>query len=240
MPPQPGMPGSFQIGGTIAATTANIEAALAAAVREKAVEVLGALAATETADAFFAGSQSNPPQRVAGAPFASATGFVAGTKDDTVIWYNGDDDTSIAARATSPVRADQTQVVAAGGRANEAAIRNVLAQLAVLSAESFTASREDALRYAALNERVFDRLSDKPANPQVSEIASELATAVGTMKTAKERHQSMKALMQDVVGDVEQVNDEETAAAILSLQTRLQASYETTAILSRLTIVNYL
>jgi hypothetical protein len=239
-PPQPGATGTFQIGGTVAETTASIRTALAAAVGEKAAEVLGALAATDTAEAFFAGSQSNPPQRVAGPPFASATGFVAGTEDNTVVWYNGDDDATTAARATAPVAVNQSQVVGAGARANEPAIRNLLAQLAVLSAESFEATPVDAARYEALTERVFDRLTDEPGNPQVSDIAHELSMAAGTMKTAKERHQSTKELMLDVIEGVEKVDEEETAAAMLTLQTRLQASYEATSILSRLTLVNYL
>jgi hypothetical protein len=36
------------------------------------------------------------------------------------------------------------------------------------------------------------------------------------------------------------VDTQEVAAAILTLQTRLQASYQTTAILSRLSLVEYL
>jgi hypothetical protein len=39
---------------------------------------------------------------------------------------------------------------------------------------------------------------------------------------------------------VEDANDEEVAASLLTLQTRLQATYQTTSILSRLSLVNYL
>ena len=42
------------------------------------------------------------------------------------------------------------------------------------------------------------------------------------------------------VGPFETVSREEVAVQILSLQTQLQASYETTSILSKLTLTNYL
>jgi flagellin-like hook-associated protein FlgL len=215
--PQSGSRKTFQIGASVTDTVTNLQIALRDALTEKVNAVLGSRSTAVTAEAFF-----------------------AGTLPDAVEWYQGDDDLTIAARATTPVRTDQTQVVATGARANEAGIRNLLVQFGALAADSFTDSRADELRYAALTEKVFDRLSDKPSNPKVSEIAAELATAANTMKSAKERHLSTKALMLDVLEDVEQVSDEETAVAIMSLQTRLQASYETTSILSRLTLVNYL
>jgi len=42
------------------------------------------------------------------------------------------------------------------------------------------------------------------------------------------------------LADVETVSKEEVAVQILALQTQLQASYETTSILSKLTLTNYL
>jgi hypothetical protein len=84
---------------------------------------------------------------------------VPGTAANTLIWYNGDDDPAVTARNTAPVRIDQAQVVAAGARANEPAIRNILAQLGVLAAETFTNSKADAARYATLSDKVFDKLS---------------------------------------------------------------------------------
>jgi hypothetical protein len=60
------------------------------------------------------------------------------------------------------------------------------------------------------------------------------------MKAAKERHQATEAVLQEALACNEESKPEELAAAILALQTRLQASYQTTSILARLSIVNYL
>ena len=45
---------------------------------------------------------------------------------------------------------------------------------------------------------------------------------------------------QDLVDSVEKADDQTVAASILTVQTRLQASYQTTAMLSQLALVNYL
>ncbi|HEX2508892.1 MAG TPA: hypothetical protein VHK66_00075 [Microvirga sp.] len=74
----------------------------------------------------------------------------------------------------------------------------------------------------------------------MSEIATELANAAATMKAAKDRHHSMESMLLDSLDGIEGVSKEEAAAGILDLQNRLQASYETTSILSRLSLVNYL
>ena len=43
-----------------------------------------------------------------------------------------------------------------------------------------------------------------------------------------------------MIADVEDVSNEETAAKLLSLQTKMQAAYQTTAIISRLSLTEYL
>ena len=60
------------------------------------------------------------------------------------------------------------------------------------------------------------------------------------MKATKDRHAATKNMLLDAVDGVELVNKEEAGVAILELQTRLQASYQTTSILSQLSLVNYL
>jgi hypothetical protein len=60
------------------------------------------------------------------------------------------------------------------------------------------------------------------------------------MDGAKERHRTASSLLQDTLDGVEQASTEETAATMLNLQTRLQASYQTTSMLSQLSLVNYL
>ena len=60
------------------------------------------------------------------------------------------------------------------------------------------------------------------------------------MKDAKERQQQRRAHAGDLLQGIEQAPQEEVAAQILVLQTRLQASLQTTAMLYQLSIVNYL
>ena len=191
----------------------------------------------ETTAQFF----ETPPtlQRVSGVPsFEAATAWSADPDPHVVSWYKGDAADPADARGTAPVRIDQSQVVATGAQANEAAIKNVLAQLAVTSAVSFKPGDGDF--YAALTDQVFEKLADKPANPQVSEVVTELANASIEMKATKDRHAATKNMLLDAVDGVELVNKEEAGVAILELQTRLQASYQTTAILSQLSLVHYL
>ena len=52
--------------------------------------------------------------------------------------------------------------------------------------------------------------------------------------------QRRKLMLGDLLQSIEQVPQEQVAAQILALQTRLEASLQTTSILYRLSIVNYL
>ena len=69
---------------------------------------------------------------------------------------------------------------------------------------------------------------------------TDLGAATATLQGAKDRHRVATNMLQDTLDNVEQASTEETAALLLNLQTRMQASYQTTSILSRLSMVNYL
>jgi flagellin-like hook-associated protein FlgL len=231
---------AFQIGPTPNATAANLAALVQSEVSKLAATSLKASSAEVAAADFFAGSVSNPPLRVNGPPFDTATTTVAGTAANTVIWYKGDD-TSLSARGTAPVRVDVTQTVATGSQANEEAFRAMFAQFGILSSLTFSASDPNAEpTYTALSDRVNTKLSFPPGTQSVEEIATELALATATIANAKERNKTTTSLLQTSVDDVENASSEQVAAAILALQTRLQASYQTTAILSQLSLTNYL
>jgi hypothetical protein len=60
------------------------------------------------------------------------------------------------------------------------------------------------------------------------------------MVDAKERQQQRKLMLEDLLQGIEQAPQEEVAAQILALQTRLQASLQTTAMLYQMSIVQYL
>ncbi len=235
----------FAIGATNDATATNLSGALQRAIQGEAQTALAATSAAMTAEDFFSASSSPArwPRRVqpAGAPasLANATTTVTGTAADTVLWYKGDD-TAPSARASTPLRVDANQTLGTGAQANEVAIRNVVGQLALLAAEKFSSSAVDNQRYDFLADKVRTNLGESRQSQKLQEIATELGSAMAMMNGAKERHQATDALLRDTLGDVEHASPEEVASAILALQTRLQASYQTTSILARLSIVNYL
>ena len=235
----------FAIGATNDATAANLSGALRRAIQAESRSSLAATSAVMASDDFFSasGSPARWPRRVepAGTPasLAAATGTAAGTAANTVLWYKGDD-TAASARGATPLRVDQNQVVGTGAQANEVAIRGAVAQFAVLAAERFSTSALDRERYDLLADKVRTRLGETGQPQNLEEVATELGSAMAAMTAAKERHQATGAVLQTALDDVEAANPEEVAAAIMALQTRLQASYQTTSILSRLSIVNYL
>lgn len=231
---------AFAIGATPAATAANLAAALQTRLATEAAATLSAASAQVAAADFFAGSPNSPPLRVAGPPFDTATATVVGTAANTVVWYLGDD-TAASARETAAVRIDATQTVATGAQANESAFRVMFAQFGVLAAQSFPqgdAYSQD--RYEAVAERVRTNLDFPLGGQSVEDIAVELALASATITAARERNTATQALLQGVVDDVENVSNEAVAAAILALQTRLEASYQATSILARLSLTNYI
>ena len=71
-------------------------------------------------------------------------------------------------------------------------------------------------------------------------VAMEIGVAWSAMKAAGERHTNYKAQLDNLLSDVESVSKEDVAMEIMALQTRLTASYQVTAMVSKLSLVNYL
>lgn len=232
------IPGSdtFTIGATPAATAANLQAALTASIGKLAATSLTAASAVAASSDFF----GNPPQRVAGPPFDSATAQVAGTSANTVIWYIGEDG-PVPARSTATARIDAELTVSYGIRANEQGIRNVVQNIAALAAVTYSASDPNAPdRASALGQRVAVNLSATPGAQKIEDIQVDLANGQAVMDAAAERHRQTKATLSDLLQEIEGVPTEEAAAQVLALQTRLQASMQTTALLYQTNLVNYL
>jgi flagellar hook-associated protein 3 FlgL len=228
----------FEIGATNAATGQNLRDAVAAAVTREAATSLPGASAKTGADSFFAGSLGSPPLRVVGAP-ATATVLAAGTAANTVIWYQGDD-TATQPRLTVSAKVDSGISVGLGVQANEEGIRRLMANLSVFVTESFTNTPAEQGRYQAMSDRIRTDLGRTTGVQRVQEIQMEISFAASTMKMADERHRTKAGFVQDVIASVEDVTQEEAASKLLSLQTKLQASYQTTSILSRLNLTDYL
>ena len=88
--------------------------------------------------------------------------------------------------------------------------------------------------------RVSEKLGFGGSVQKPAEIITEFGSAQTSLARAKERHDSTKNYLTTTLSGIENVTTEEVAVQILALQTRLQASYQTTSILSQLTLTNYL
>lgn len=233
----------FEIGANPAATAANLRASISAALGLEAKTTLSAASSQVAAQDFFAGSASNPPKRVPGPGFATATAPPSNTgaaATATVIWYKGDDGTD-PARSTATVQVDQGQRVGVGARANEQVFQEGLAQFAIMASETFPANDDTSqARYNAMAARVNDRLGFGGTTQKPAEVLTELGSAQTALDGAKTRHESTKDYLTTTLGDVQNVSTEDVATQILALQTQLQASYQVTAMLSKLTLTSYL
>lgn len=233
-------PGEFTIGANSTATASNLQAALTTAVGDIAGSTLMAASAAATGNDFFNADINNPPQRVDGPPFDTATGFVPGTTADTVIWYTGDAGTD-PARSTANVRIDTSISVSYGMRANEQALRQAVQNFAVFAAVSYSPTNPQAqASYDALKERVATGLADTPGQQKIADISADLAGAQTAMQAASDRHQQSQATLTDLLESIRGVSPEEVGSQILALQTNLQATLQTTALLLRTSLVNYL
>lgn len=233
-------PNEFAIGADSTVTAANLQAALTTALGQVARTALSAASALAASSNFFDTDAANPPQRVDGPPFDTATGLVAGTPADTVSWYTGEAGAA-SARSTATAKVDQSITVSYGMRANEEAIRWQLQKIATLAAMDLPAADPDAgARTAELVDRLRPALDGPVGVQRIEDIQAELAGVQTTLGAAADRHQQSTSTLSDFLQEVEGVSNEEVAARILALQTTLQASLQTTAMLYQTSILNYL
>jgi flagellar hook-associated protein 3 FlgL len=180
-----------------------------------------------------------PPLRVGGSPANTATTLVSGAAN-TVAWYTGEAGSG-PARASSTARVDQTSTVQYGVRANEQAIRAALQGVAVFA--SFTTSPTNANSTSvitALNQRVASVLTPTGRQQSLADIATDLASAQVAMKDIAARQGQSQVMLQSLVDKSESISPDEVATELLALQTKLQASYQTTSMLSQMSLVKYL
>ena len=180
-----------------------------------------------------------PPLRVAGPPFNTATALVSGAAN-TVAWYTGEAGPG-SARASSTARVDQTSTVQYGVRANEQAIRTALQAVATFASVTMSPTSANASALvSALNQRVATTLTPLGRQQSLADIGTDLASAQVAMKDIAARQSQSKIMLQDLVDKSETINSDQVATELLALQTRLQASYQTTSMLAQLTLVKYL
>jgi flagellar hook-associated protein 3 FlgL len=183
---------------------------------------------------------ARPPLRVNGSPLSTATSLVSGTPANTVFWYTGEAGPG-SARASSTARVEQSVTVQYGARANERAIRSQLQALAVFAAVTTSSTNPNgAAQVAALSQRVAQNLAPQPGQQSMEDIQSDFATAQMTMKNVTTRQKQSQGMLQAIVDQAESISPDQVATQILALQTSLQASYQTTAMLAQLSLTKFL
>ena len=237
-PPQPG---EFLIGADANATSDNLQAALQGGVKTLANTALVAASAVAASNDFF----GSPPMRVdtSGGPLASATALVAGTPADTISWYTGEvaQGPTDSARGTAIGRVDQAITVQYGARANEDAFRIQLQNIAVYAAVTTSSSDPYASGQAtALSQRVALNLSQQQGVQSIQDIQAEFGGAQTAIKAAGERQAQVQGMTQAMLDSIETVSPEEVSMKLLALQTSLSASYQTTSMLYKLSLTNYM
>jgi flagellar hook-associated protein 3 FlgL len=182
---------------------------------------------------------TQPPLRVGGSPLGSATTLVNGSAN-TVAWYTGNSGPGTA-RASSTVRIDQSQTVQFGAQANEQAIRSAIQSIAVFAAVTVSPSGiNSAAESAALSSRTVNNLTPQAGQQTFQDIQTDLANAQSTMQDATARQTQTQTALQNMVDQTEGISQNQVASEILALQTSLQASYQTTAMLAQLSLTKFL
>jgi flagellar hook-associated protein 3 FlgL len=180
-----------------------------------------------------------PPLRVSGPPFGTAISLVNGSAN-TVAWYTGNNGPGTA-RSTSAVRVDSSQTVQFGAQANEQAIRQAIQSIATYAAVTASPTgTNSAAEVGALSDRIAANLTPQAGQQKISDIQTDFATAQNAMKDATARQTQTKTALQNLISDTEGINQNEIASEILQLQTNLQASYQTTSMLSQLSLTKFL
>lgn len=218
------------------ATAANFASALDGAVKKEAKTVLTVASAITASRNFF----GNPPLRVNGAPPETATGLVDGAAT-TIAWYRGENG-SDPARETQSARIDATLNANYGARASEDGIRELMENLAVFGAMELDIADEKTgkAQYEALISRIRPALASDTGLSTLEVVVTQIANVATSVEAAKTRHAQSEAVAKTMLANIENAPKEEVAAQLLALQTNLQASYQATAMLSQLSLVNFL
>ncbi|MDR3375369.1 MAG: hypothetical protein P4L98_16715 [Ancalomicrobiaceae bacterium] len=238
--------GTFAIGADATTTAANLQSVLTGSIQTVSTTDLRAASAVQSGADFFNTFQGAAPQRVAPdmssgtASFATATSLTGGTAADTVMWYTGDQ-TNTNPRKDATAVVDSSLQVNYGARANEPAFAWQVQQLAVATA--FDASNGTATTKAAytdLTNRIQVNLDSPPTSKKITTIQSDFASSYATATSAKTRHTTEISTYQTMVDSFEQTDQTTVITQLANLQTQMQASYQASSILLKLSLASYL
>ena len=139
------------------------------------------------------------------------------------------------------MRVDSSQTVQFGAQADEQAIRQALQNIAVYAASTTPVSNPNSpAEVSALSSRIAANLTPSAGQQTIQDIQTDFATAQNTMKDVQARQTQSQAALQSLVSNTEGITQAQVASEILALQNQLQASFQTTSMLSQLSLAKYL
>lgn len=156
-------------------------------------------------------------------------------------------DVAIAAegnpRQSVTSQVDEATRVSYGMQANETGFLALMRTMASMSVETYPNSDPTAKgRFDAMAERQQSALSEghNSERGSVEIVTMELGVARAALNNTATRHTNYKTQLENLLSDVETVSKEDVAMEIMALQTRLQASYQATSMVSKLSLVNFM
>ena len=93
--------------------------------------------------------------------------------------------------------------------------------------------------YKELTGRVSQVLNFKGVQ-SLESIVTGLGLAASTLSKTQDRHDLVMASANELMGDIQQADPYEVGVKLTTLQTQLQASYQVTAMLSQMSLVNFI
>jgi flagellar hook-associated protein 3 FlgL len=223
----------FLIGADANTTATNFQTAFDTSLQEMTQTSVKSASAAEAANDFF---ESNPPQRVNGAPLTSATGLVDGTTANTVFWYTGD--TSSNAPALAKIGENET--VSYGVRGDDSAIIDLMKSTAVLAVTTFTGVDPlEEKAYSEMVERVADTVAYTNTRSPLDGLM-EMGFLQAKIDGSKEQAQGSISVSKGIVDGVENADSFEVAAKLGVVQTQLEAAFQVTARINELSLLNFL
>lgn len=236
--------GQFVIGATPEETTANFEAALKLKLDQTSKTELVAASSYAAADDFFTTDGVARRIDLSGGNPETATVFAAPNTRETVKWYTGEiGTTGDNPRLSATAQVDDSTKVGYGVRANETGLRDLVKTLAAMSSQEYDINDTTSkARFSAMVERQMATTSSATATNKgsIEQIGLELGVVRATTGGAAERNTAASGQLETLLSQVETVSMEETVMQLLALKTRLEASYQTTATVAGLSLVNYL
>ncbi len=109
-----------------------------------------------------------------------------------------------------------------------------------MSVSTSAADPYASAKVSSLNQRVAQNLAVIPGTQTIQDIQADVAGAQASIKSTTDRQTQSSVISQTMLDSIEGINDDEVATKILALQTALQASYQTTSDLYKMSLVKFL